>query len=115
MKNYNAVVLKYLAILIFIYKNILCSKITEAECEYNIHRRCNVDQCYTEEDVENVRLYLIKRFAITNPKGKPCAKLRVRKDIKCLTKKELEDFVVVFKKLYENGVIDRYAYLHAKY
>ncbi|CAG2175935.1 unnamed protein product, partial [Oppiella nova] len=42
----------------------------------------------------------------------PCKTLRVRKDIKCLSKRELSDLIHVFKQLYANGVMDMYSLVH---
>ena len=121
MKMCNKTLLKVVVIFICLYTNFVEStnfddmEYDEDDCEYKIHRRCNVDQDYSEDEVEKVRLYLIERFAITNPKGKQCTKLRVRKDIKCLSNEELKDLVSVIKQLYENGVVEIYAHLHDNY
>ena len=76
------------------------------ECCQKIHKRCNHETEFTEQEIENVRLYLIKRFAKTNPKGKPCSKLYIRKDLKCMKYNEVQELFAVWKQLYENGVVE---------
>ena len=39
----------------------------------------------------------------------------VRKDIKCLNEKELNDLINAIKILYDNGIMDKFAHLHAEY
>jgi hypothetical protein len=72
-----------------------------------LFRKCNHESSFTDEEIENARKYIQNRFTKTGQEGRPCGKLRVRKDVKCLTKQELNEFIHVFKNLYDNGVIDR--------
>ncbi len=76
-------------------------------CMRKIFRECNHESSFTEQEIENARKYIQDRFWKTNPEKPPCSRLRVRKDIKCLSKKELNDFIYVFKQLYKTGIIDR--------
>jgi hypothetical protein len=64
-------------------------------------------EIFTEEEIENARIYIQEKFTKTFPERQPCSQLHVRKDVKCLTKNEMHDFVAIMKQLYANGVIDR--------
>jgi hypothetical protein len=88
---------------------------SEESCFRKIYRECTHESRFSEEEIDNARKYIQKRFAVTNPKRRPCAKLRVRKNVKCLTREEYENFVYVIKKLYSNGVIDRFTKIHNTY
>jgi len=70
------------------------------ECYDRIHRECNHERSFTEQEIENVRLYIQNRF-LTEPKIKPvrpaCKKLHVRRDFKRLTHEERCDVIEVFK------------------
>jgi hypothetical protein len=88
-------------------------KLTRKQCENKIFRECTHECRFTAKEIDNARIYLQQRFAITNPKIKPCDKLQVRKEIKCLTPKELEKFIAAFSKLYSRGVIDKFTEIHA--
>ncbi len=98
--------LKFLcfSIIFFIY---LFSFSTEDSCMRKIFRDCNHESSFTEQEIENARKYIQDRFWKTKPEKPPCSRLRIRKDVKCLPKKELNDFIYVFKQLYKTGVIDR--------
>ncbi len=76
-------------------------------CMRKIFRECNHESSFTEQEIENARKYIQDRFWKTKPEKPPCSRLRIRKDVKCLPKKELNDFIYVFKQLYKTGVIDR--------
>ncbi|CAG2108021.1 unnamed protein product [Medioppia subpectinata] len=65
--------------------------------------------------LEIVKNYIQRRFASTDPLRPPCKTLRVRKDIKCLSKREMSDLIDVFKELYANGVMDLYSLVHGSY
>jgi len=88
------------------------------ECDNRIHRECNHDINFTEEEIENARLYIQDKF-LSEPKIKPvrpaCKKLHIRKDFKCLTHEERIDVIEVFKQLYRNGVMDRLTWIHSRY
>ncbi len=90
----------------------------DCECYNRIHRECNHEMSFTEQEIENARLYIQNRF-LTEPKIKPvrpaCQKLYVRKDFKCLTHEEKIDVIEVFKQLYRNGVMDRLTWIHTNY
>jgi hypothetical protein len=85
------------------------------ECEDRIFRDCNHKSEFTDEEIDNARKYIQHRFAKTNPSLKPCNKLVVRKNIKCLTNKELKKFIVAFKKLYSRKIIDKFTKIHDRY
>ena len=88
---------------------------SKQECSDRIHRKCTHTEKYTEQDIDNARIWLQKRFAKTNPIRAPCKKLYVRKDIKCMSKKEIDDLIAVLKQLYANGVVSRFAEIHYTY
>jgi tyrosinase len=44
-----------------------------------------------------------------------CKRLRVRKDIKCLTELELSELIDAFQELYRRGIMDRFSLIHAAY
>jgi hypothetical protein len=77
------------------------------ECERKVFRECSHETSFTEEEIENARIYIQAKFGKTFPERRPCSRLHVRKDVKCLTKNEMHDFIAVMKQLYANGVIDR--------
>ncbi len=91
------------------------NRLTTEECEDRIFRECNHRSDFSDEEIDNARKYIQQRFAKTNPRVKPCDKLSVRKNIKCLTTKELNKFIAVFKELYSRGIIDKFTQIHDKH
>ena len=81
-------------------------------CEQKIYRECHHATSFTEEELENVRLFLQKKFSKTRPIGEPCKRLHVRKDIKCLSEEEFQDFVAVIKEMHGSGFMDRMTLIH---
>ena len=77
--------------------------------------KCMHQTKFTRKQLEKVKNYIQSRFSKTNPLKPPCKTLRVRKDIKCLSKRELSDLIHVFKQLYANGVMDMYSLVHGSY
>jgi hypothetical protein len=53
--------------------------------------------------------------ASVKPVKPPCKKLYVRKDFKCLTHKEKKHVINLFKRMYEKGVMDKFAEIHERY
>jgi hypothetical protein len=102
-------VLIFFVLLIHLFSGFLSNELNRRseECENKVFRECNHETSFTEEEIENARIYIQQKFAKTFPERRPCSQLHVRKDIKCLTKNEMHDFVAVMKHLYANGVIDR--------
>ncbi len=74
----------------------------ETECYERIYRKCTQDTDFTDKELENVRLYVQKRF-LTEPQIKPvkpaCDNLYVKKDFKCMTHEERMSVINVFKEL----------------
>ena len=108
----NAIVFSVYVIFIFNYCSAHQSK---QNCEQEIYKKCHQETSFTDEEVENVRLYLVKKFSKTGPIREPCKRLHVRKDIKCLSDKEFNDFVAVIKQLHASGFMDRMTDIHHKY
>jgi hypothetical protein len=79
-----------------------------------IYKECTHRSEFPDEEIDNARKYIQKRFASTNPIKRKCRKLRVRKNIKCLTKQEFDDFVDVFKQLYAKGIVDEFTKIHSE-
>ncbi|XP_054161634.1 uncharacterized protein LOC128959653 [Oppia nitens] len=79
-----------------------------------IYRQCTHESEFTEQEIENVRQYLIKRFAKTGPIRQPCKRLHVRKDIKCMSKVEVQKLIEMFKRLYATGFMDYMTAFHLK-
>lgn len=44
-----------------------------------------------------------------------CKKLHVRKDVKCLTDRELSELIDAFQQLYKRGIMDKFSLIHAAY
>lgn len=111
LKNFNYSFILFISLFsgYLFYENSFDSE----ECIKRVHMDCNHENSFTYEEIENARIYLQNRFSKTNPRRRPCRQLRVRKDIKCLSKSELNDLIDVFKKLYENGVFDKFTHIHA--
>ena len=82
------------------------------DCEYELYHKCRQATTFTDEEVENVRLFLQQKFSKTHPIGEPCKRLHVRRDIKCLSDEEFGDFVAVVKQMYESGFMDRMTAIH---
>ena len=81
----------------------------------HISEKCYHETQFSPGELEAVRLYIQQRFAKTYPVRPPCKKFHVRKDIKCLTKKESYELISVFKALYANGVFDLFSLVHGSY
>src|SRR5882724_6601000 len=110
----NNFIINCFIILLIVLNNCMSYESKDnTNCLNKIYRECSHKESYTEEEVENVRIDLQRRFAKTNPIRKPCSRLHVRKDIKCMSRLEINEFIVVVKKLYENGFMDRMTEIHA--
>lgn len=87
------------------------------DCQQRIYEKCSHRSQFTEQEMESVRQYLIKRFtedADVKPIRAPCQKLYVRKDFKCLTDLERHKFLNVLKKIYSEGLIGELTEIHRK-
>ncbi len=93
------------------FKNIQESQ----ECNNRVYSECLHQTEFSEEEIEIARLYIQSRFYSTNPVKPACERLHVRKDVKCLTDKELSELIDVFRKLYRYGVMDTFSLIHATY
>ena len=92
-----------------------CQFDTEFDMDNDIHDECHHQTKFTEKELDAVLYYLQERFGRTGPRKPPCKKLHVRKNFKCLSKKEIAEFVEVNKALYDNGVMDLLSLVHGTY
>ena len=81
-------------------------------CEQEIYKKCHHETTFTDEEVENAKLFIQNKFSKTRPIGKPCERLNVRKDIKCLSDSEIEDLVAVIRQMHESGFMDKMTEIH---
>jgi hypothetical protein len=99
---------------LFSWSELRKISLSREKCMNRIYKECTHKCEFTDEEIDNARKYIQERFASTNPiKGK-CSKLRVRKNIKCLTKQEFDDFVDVFKQLNAKGIVDKFTKIHSE-
>ena len=86
------------------------------KCGQKVHQGCLNDYRPTDAEVENARIYIQERFmkSPSPPKAKPCAKLTVKKNFKCMTEEERDRLINVLKKLYANGFMWKMAEIHSK-
>jgi tyrosinase len=110
---FKTLIFSILLINLLIIPGIKPNHWTSEKCMKKIFRDCNHRHKFSAQEIDNARIYLQSRLAKTNPTREPCSRLLVRKNIKCLTPKELKKFISAFKKLYSNGVIDRFTEIHA--
>lgn len=83
------------------------------QCVNRVYQACNHRTHYSEEEIENARIFIQSKFAATNPVRPACKRLVVRKDFKCLTETEKYEFLNALRELYRNGVIDTLALVHS--
>ena len=87
-------------------------------CAERIYRGCPITKRYTEEDVDNARVYLQKLYQANHafkPIKAPCKKLFVRKHFKCLPEEERLELIRILRILYKNGFIEHLANIHNDY
>ena len=108
-------VIVVLCVFLLLVSNICSAENSIQDCDHEIYHKCHQSTTFTDKELENVRQFLQKKYSKKRPIRKLCKRLHVRKDIKCLSDKEFQDFVAVIRQMHKSGFMDKMTEIHHNY